>query len=497
LRRLARVSEELDVELRLRFERVAQTIGVARAVRYLCSREVAVPMTAGLWKPIVYLPVWTLSGIPVQTLELVVAHELAHVRRFDYAVNLLQSLVEALYFFHPAVWWVSAKIREEREACADDLVVARGADPLVYARALSTLEESRARHGQLVLASTGGSFMRRIQRLFEPKRERPRAGWITGAVLLLGLVVSSSLAGRALADQLGSTKITLPWLPPRVMQHRALIEEAAVKNGVDANLLAIVVLVESGGDPNAKSPMGARGLMQVLPSTAERIAKERNLDYEEAKLTDPSYSLDLGAWYLGRQIARFGKERVELGVAAYNGGPEAVRTWLSGQGKLSGETERYQHLVTNLFKDESAYGAWRGRIRAKAIEAAASPIDRRRADISLAFGPAEHPIKKHPYVHEGVDLAAKDGTPVVAPLDGVVAEVTEDRERGKVLVVRHRGGIETRYHHLGSVAVRVEQKIAKGDLVGTVGATGEVTGPHVHFEVRDLGEAIDPAPFLR
>jgi murein DD-endopeptidase MepM/ murein hydrolase activator NlpD len=100
------------------------------------------------------------------------------------------------------------------------------------------------------------------------------------------------------------------------------------------------------------------------------------------------------------------------------------------------------------------------------------------------------------HIHRGTDLAAADGTPIRSPLDGVVTSVSEDASDGISVVVRHGSGIETRYHHLGSAAVRPEQRLSQGDLLGTVGTSGKTTGPHVHFEVRDLGDPIDPRAFL-
>jgi murein DD-endopeptidase MepM/ murein hydrolase activator NlpD len=119
------------------------------------------------------------------------------------------------------------------------------------------------------------------------------------------------------------------------------------------------------------------------------------------------------------------------------------------------------------------------------------------AKASLPWGAQTDPFTGQPYQHRGVDLPAALGTAVVAPLDGVVTEISSDPAKGTVLVLRHRGGIESRFHHLGAVKVSVDQTVTQGSPVAEVGVTGKTTGPHVHFEVRDLGEAIDPTPFLR
>ena len=90
------------------------------------------------------LPASALAGLSPQQLEAILAHELAHIRRHDYLVNLLQTLVETLLFYHPAVWWLSRRIRIERENCCDDLAVSLCGDPVAYAKALADLEELRA-----------------------------------------------------------------------------------------------------------------------------------------------------------------------------------------------------------------------------------------------------------------------------------------------------------------------------------------------------------------
>jgi murein DD-endopeptidase MepM/ murein hydrolase activator NlpD len=85
---------------------------------------------------------------------------------------------------------------------------------------------------------------------------------------------------------------------------------------------------------------------------------------------------------------------------------------------------------------------------------------------------------------------------VVAPLGGTVRTAAADGDRGNVVVLDHGNGIESRFHHLGDIAVKPGQRIAKGDTIGTVGSTGKSTGPHVHFEVRDNGEPIDPSGYV-
>jgi beta-lactamase regulating signal transducer with metallopeptidase domain len=149
-------------------ERLAQRIGVSRPVRLLLSDSVETPAVVGWLHPAILTPVAAFAGFPAGYLEALLAHELAHIRRHDFLVNILQRTAEALLFYHPALWWVSKQIRIERELCCDDLAVAASGDVLTYARALAELESLRPAHASLAVAANGGSLVKRIQRLLAP-----------------------------------------------------------------------------------------------------------------------------------------------------------------------------------------------------------------------------------------------------------------------------------------------------------------------------------------
>jgi beta-lactamase regulating signal transducer with metallopeptidase domain len=148
-----------------RLSSLCQRLKVSRPVRLCESALVEVPTVVGWLRPVILFPVTALTGLNAEQLEALLAHELAHIRRFDYLINLLQTTIETLFFYHPAVWWVSAQIRQEREHCCDDLAVAACGNVLTYARALTALEDLRASGPQLAVAASGGSLLTRIQRL--------------------------------------------------------------------------------------------------------------------------------------------------------------------------------------------------------------------------------------------------------------------------------------------------------------------------------------------
>ena len=169
---------------------LSERIGV-RYVRVLTSTIAEVPSAIGWLRPAILLPAAAITGLTPQQLQAVLAHELAHIRRHDYLVNILQMVVETLLFYHPAVWWVSSVIRHERELCCDDLAVRSCGDALCYARALTALEKLRLPNPRLAMGSTGGSLLYRIQRIVEKEAREQGPSRVAGALGLLVLGVFS------------------------------------------------------------------------------------------------------------------------------------------------------------------------------------------------------------------------------------------------------------------------------------------------------------------
>ena len=176
-------------------------IGLTRPVRLLVSALVQVPAVVGWLRPVVLVPVGALGGLPAAQLEALLLHELAHIRRHDYLVNILQSVVEALLFYHPAVWWVSGHVRAERELCCDDVAVSVSGDALTYARALAQLESYRPAHLSAAVAADGGSLSGRIARLLGQPRPAVRSGLGPGtlAVAILLAAAAYGLFGQSAA----------------------------------------------------------------------------------------------------------------------------------------------------------------------------------------------------------------------------------------------------------------------------------------------------------
>lgn len=148
-----------------RLDQMGARMRVSRPVTLFESCLAEVPVVIGHLRPVILMPVNLLAGLPAGQLELILLHELAHIRRYDYLVNMLQTAVEGLLFYHPVAWWISRIIRTEREHCCDDLAVAIGGDAHEYAVALAALEHNRWDAPEVALAATGGSLVKRIRRL--------------------------------------------------------------------------------------------------------------------------------------------------------------------------------------------------------------------------------------------------------------------------------------------------------------------------------------------
>ena len=177
---------------------------------------------------------------------MILAHELAHIRRHDYLVNMIQSVVESLLFFHPAVWWISNRIRLEREYSCDDVAVGACRDVLSYARALSSLDALRDEDRQTAVAYTGGSLMKRISRLVTVP---PQPGYRLGS-WLAPLMITILLAGAVSATTFSATEDPIQGSPAKSKASREKESDdtkAAAKKGyyvVDGCLEDVTGLID-------------------------------------------------------------------------------------------------------------------------------------------------------------------------------------------------------------------------------------------------------------
>ena len=190
-RGVAAASETLDA----RVWALASKLDLTRIVRVLESTREGAPLVIGALRPVIVLPASLVTGLTPIQLDMLLAHELAHIRRHDFLINLAQTIIDTLLFYHPAARWISNRVREERENCCDDIAIeVCGGNAKVYAETLLVLEEARPQEYTLAAAATGGSLIKRIRRvvLGQPAHIELGPLWIAGLVT----IAAALLTGR-------------------------------------------------------------------------------------------------------------------------------------------------------------------------------------------------------------------------------------------------------------------------------------------------------------
>ena len=170
IRRAARI-ERGHPPCQAAIDRLASQFRINRPVRLAVVERLDSPLTAGWWRPVVLVPATLLTCMPPALLEALLAHEMAHIRRHDYLLNLVQNVIEILLFYHPAVWFISRRIRLERELVADQLAARHTGQPRHLAQALAALEQAQFAQPGLALAASGGQLLTRVTQLLRPERQ--------------------------------------------------------------------------------------------------------------------------------------------------------------------------------------------------------------------------------------------------------------------------------------------------------------------------------------
>lgn len=274
LRRLRSVGiSEPPPEIVALFANISKRLCLKQSVRLLQSTVAKTPMVVGYLRPVVLLPVSLVSSMPVSQLEAILAHELFHVRRHDFVINLLQTLVETLFFYHPVVWWLSRRIRIEREHCCDDFVVKLLNKREEYGRALIAIEHLKNQTPSLALSATDGSLLARIRRIAGSTAQiDQRLAWQLPLALLslvcLCLSLGVAFAPHAEAQEKVDTQPT------------TFIAE--LSDGIEVELVAVGYYRSSGrpwwkpnGDPLAEPPGLPEGINFSIGSDADTKSRSR------------------------------------------------------------------------------------------------------------------------------------------------------------------------------------------------------------------------------
>jgi beta-lactamase regulating signal transducer with metallopeptidase domain len=250
-----REAETMSYAWQAEVNRLARRLGLARTVLLIESSRIQSPLTLGHFKPVVLVPLGLLSGLDQGQIEAILCHELAHIRRHDFLINLLVSLVEVLFFYHPAIWWMGRELRQAREHCCDDLAVATCGNAMQYAQTLARLAETTTTpHLAPGLASRRKPLLMRVKRLLAPHTlPQSRGRVVVASALLLVSVGLGWLAPvrakspdqhswhRALTGPLGNG---IPWFaeqPARYVPFRSWPDEAIAMNAASSQRGSVTV----------------------------------------------------------------------------------------------------------------------------------------------------------------------------------------------------------------------------------------------------------------
>jgi len=391
---------------------LAHKMGLRRAVRIAESALVKVPMVVGYLRPMILLPASVLTGLTPSQLEAVLAHELAHVQRHDWLINAMQVLAETLLFYHPAIWWISRRIRHERELCCDDMVLGLKIDKAVYARMLLTLEELHHKAVSPALAATGGDLAARVRRLLPPatRQEQARSSAAGFAIIVasLALVLVATfmttsvlsepqsvdakhpvtLGSPAAAADNAKTEIDAAFVTGQVI-HTNGKPAAGVEVNFGTNRLSLLEKAMLTGltDANgryrftiAQRHLAARARVYVIPINAAAVSRAVSKNFGE----QPVFQLQPGTRLSGKVIDAEGK-----GVAK-------VVVKIDG-----GERIPMRYAISNDNGEYTSPPCQYGDYKIKLLDAGTIPSsDERGVSLAAAYLLKEHSISKSARTHE-------------------------------------------------------------------------------------------------
>ena len=273
-----------DATLQKRFDSLITKVGLSRHIPLLLSSKTDVPMAIGWLKPVVLLPFSMISGLTPQQLDMLLLHELAHIRRHDYLVNFLQTLVEITLFFHPGVRWVSKQMRNEREYCSDDIAVQHCGSPLAYAHTLADTASLCVKHRHntipnMAMAASGGDLKQRVVRLLDHQQHCTKTNdsgkWLASISILLTVIFLFSkysltlpiidLQSGSISLYNSATKVNKNWSLETAM----IIEQDNNSSSLASRLLAI----DNSTSADSSSIPSQNRKAQKLNSTLQPITK--------------------------------------------------------------------------------------------------------------------------------------------------------------------------------------------------------------------------------
>jgi bla regulator protein BlaR1 len=272
-------TSDISADWKKRMAGLSDSLGIRRFVQLAESARVTVPMTAGWIKPIILLPIGMLTNMPPAHIEMILLHELSHIRRHDYLMNVVQGIVEIMFFYHPAIWWLSDGVRTEREHCCDDRVLSLKGDRLAYAKALHAAAAAIMPKAGSILPKAGlalngenGELLERIHRILnkEMKNTIYSTRFTASTVLVVGLCLFLMMAPSATKNESPTTLQSQEgnssaWSPVALDYREAAVPSSRVSSAENdsippKNRKVTIVKNQSGAAPIPPLPV-----MPALP----------------------------------------------------------------------------------------------------------------------------------------------------------------------------------------------------------------------------------------
>jgi GWxTD domain-containing protein len=462
-----------------RLDGLRTRLRMTRPVTLLESCFAEVPVVIGHLRPVILMPVGLLAGLPVAQVEAILLHELAHIRRADYLVNLMQTLVEGLLFYHPAAWWISSAIRTERENCCDDLVVSTSGDAHEYATALAALAENRWTMRETALAATGGNLVKRIRRLLS-QPEGPRS--TIAPVLSVGILVVTGAVALA-AWEKPAPQLQIPAAPYRPVplvvaqpQTAPAVAESPYDKWLKEEVAYIITDRERADFKKLQTDADRQHFVEEFwkrrdptPGTPENEYRDEH--YRRiAYANDRFHDTKLPGWKTDR-----GRIYIEYGppdeIDSHPAGGAYTRPAEEGGAQTVTypfEMWKYRYIdgignnVILEFVDKGRTGEYRLTMDPKEKEVAQHPLEREQAELSEKLEPVEQ-------------LRALDNQMESADLQGALLKSQAQMEQTQK-------ELEQVQENVRSLDERLSSELAQNDMVNvqsqsdTPGLTGRTSG---------------------
>ncbi|NQY64455.1 MAG: TonB family protein [Alteromonadaceae bacterium] len=296
-----------------RFIQLVEQIKLKKAPRLLISLKTDVPIAIGWLKPVVLIPASMITGLTPTQLDMLILHELAHIRRHDYLMNFLQTLIEILLFFHPAVQWVSNQMRNEREYCSDDIAVQNCGDPLAYAHTLADTAALCRKHQKqhnhsipnMAMAASGGDLKQRVLRLVTHHHcsiGNEVSKWLASAVIILSIIVvfTQQFVNIPLLE-LNSNSVNLHQSTQKTLKNNVTTPQfkALSQTSIARHLLSIDSEINKEPTPetivslptiNVNSSFQPENIAEIFEKKTQTLAKKPVVQQKTIALTTQSFS---------------------------------------------------------------------------------------------------------------------------------------------------------------------------------------------------------------